>query len=260
MLIFSCTLLLFFCFSLAVQVKWEAHIAAVEQEEDMKAMQQRQGQGPKLRGSVPTATSMRATSLDYAAGLGSLYPSAVSSSASGGGMSGAMHGGSSSALQGNNHSGSALSGSGGASARSSGRGSAGNNLLSAANNQLNSGNNNATALGGNNSSNNGSHVFARSEYEHDQMVNELMLREKRLYRLEHGFCRVPPMVSPWMYAALEKAPRVPKWPEEVRKITVKSEESTSRKGGRNSASAAAAREEIKVKNETSDNSNNRYRN
>lgn len=71
--------------------------------------------------------------------------------------------------------------------------------------------------------------IARSDYEQEQMVNEMMAREKRLQRIEQGPCRVPAMRSPWLFATClsdrtHAKLKLPKWPEELRSI-VEEEES-----------------------------------
>lgn len=169
---------------LAIQHKWNAHISQVEKEEDEIANRE----GPKLRGSVPTSTSMRSTASASDLDLARYHSRSFS----------------------------ALRGSGGAAAAAA---AAAANALSAAN-AVPEGATAATSTRSQSTNYLGINV-ARSDYEQDRLLLELAAQELRQRRIEQGMCGIPEMISPWYGSADPyRQPRIPRWPDELRQFDI----------------------------------------
>ena len=52
--------------------------------------------------------------------------------------------------------------------------------------------------------------------EQDKLLSDLLKKETMALRIERGASNVPDMVNPWQWPDVQRAPSVPKWPEELR--------------------------------------------
>jgi hypothetical protein len=199
---------------LCIRNKWENHILQVEKQEDHLAYRE----GPKLRGSAPSASSMRPTQANILASGGG----------GGGGLGSSLGGGANAfGLPGANNNSSANNFGRGVSAmRGSSSAAAPNNTNNS--NDPNAPDNGAFAATRSQATNYLGMNVARSDYEQEKILNEINARELKQRRIELGRCDVPDMISPWCgHADPVKLPRIPKWPEELRQFEVMYSSSSS---------------------------------
>jgi hypothetical protein len=199
---------------LCIRNKWENHILQVEKQEDHLAYRE----GPKLRGSAPSASSMRPTQANILASGGG--GGGLGSSLGGGANSFGLPGGGANNNSSNNF------GRGVSAMRGSSSAAAANNTNN--NNDPNAPDNGAFAATRSQATNYLGMNVARSDYEQEKILNEINARELKQRRIELGRCDVPDMISPWCgHADPVKLPRIPKWPEELRQFEVMYSSSSS---------------------------------
>lgn len=178
----------------AVLHKWNAHIDDIEKDEAASADKE----GPKLRGAVPTSSSMRA-----GAGAGG-----VEDSFHFGDGEIRLHVNKPTMQHGRSVSSQSM--------QSAGFSGSGRQFY-------------ATSAGQQNSVLppvvNG--LIARSDYDQERLLNEIFAKELRQSRIDQGLVYVPAMRSPWPFADLCKSPNKIQWLSEVRKIRVASSEALS---------------------------------